>query len=237
MHILITCEHASNFVPEKFKNYFINNNDLLKTHKALDIHAKPAAEQLYSNLKNNFSCSIHLAQITRLLIDHNRSLNNYNIWSEISKNFNHKEKKLLIDQYYQPYINNILNEIATKIVNNTILHISMHSFTNKLNNQIRNNDLGILYDPRRKIEQKFAIILQNRLCNDFKVRRNYPYLGRSDGLTSQLRKIYPEDKYLGYEIEINQSFINWQTIIEAITITLTEVFLPMNEQDRYFARE
>jgi hypothetical protein len=36
------------------------------------------------------------------------------------------------------------------------------------------------------------------------VRRNYPYLGRSDGLTTYLRRRFDRDRYVGVEIEVNQ---------------------------------
>jgi hypothetical protein len=36
------------------------------------------------------------------------------------------------------------------------------------------------------------------------VRRNYPYRGDADGLTTHLRKRYPDGRYTGVEIEVNQ---------------------------------
>jgi hypothetical protein len=39
------------------------------------------------------------------------------------------------------------------------------------------------------------------------LRSNYPYQGRSDGLTSQLRKRHPDAVYVGIEIEVNQRFV------------------------------
>ena len=40
------------------------------------------------------------------------------------------------------------------------------------------------------------------------VRRNYPYLGTADGLTTCLRKRFAPRAYLGIELEINQKHIN-----------------------------
>ena len=37
-----------------------------------------------------------------------------------------------------------------------------------------------------------------------RVRRNYPYTGKSDGLTAYLRRRFSADHYLGIELEINQ---------------------------------
>ena len=35
-------------------------------------------------------------------------------------------------------------------------------------------------------------------------RRNYPYKGYADGLTTFLRTRYPDDRYRGIELEVNQ---------------------------------
>jgi hypothetical protein len=44
------------------------------------------------------------------------------------------------------------------------------------------------------------------LDQEMRVRRNYPYLGRADGMATFLRKHFPEDSYLGIELEFNQKF-------------------------------
>jgi hypothetical protein len=39
------------------------------------------------------------------------------------------------------------------------------------------------------------------------VRRNYPYLGKNDGLTTSLRRRFEPAAYVGVEIEINQEHV------------------------------
>jgi hypothetical protein len=39
------------------------------------------------------------------------------------------------------------------------------------------------------------------------VRRNYPYAGKGDGLTSFLRRRFPPGAYIGIELEINQGIV------------------------------
>jgi len=88
-----------------------------------------------------------------------------------------------------------------------IVHLSIHSFTEKLNNQHRLNDIGFLYDPKRPFEKAISSQLKQELCSinpELKVRMNYPYLGTSDGLTNSLRKLFPDKLYAGIEIEMNQ---------------------------------
>ena len=95
-----------------------------------------------------------------------------------------------------------------------MLHFSVHSFTPVLNGEVRNADAGFLYDPKRKGEKEICLYLQKYLAEQVpgvRVRRNYPYLGISDGLTKQMRMRYPEKKYLGIEIEVNQKHYRKKT--------------------------
>jgi hypothetical protein len=39
-------------------------------------------------------------------------------------------------------------------------------------------------------------------------KKNYPYRGYTDGICSILRKQFSGDKYLGFELEVNQSHFN-----------------------------
>ena len=43
---------------------------------------------------------------------------------------------------------------------------------------------------------------------DLRLRRNYPYIGKSDGLTFPARAAaYPDERYVGIELEVNQQFV------------------------------
>lgn len=75
-------------------------------------------------------------------------------------------------------------------------------------------------DPRRPRERTFADELRQALRAtrpDLRVRRNYPYLGRADGLVTTLRRRFAEDEYLGLEVEVNQAWplgdpLSWQRL-------------------------
>jgi hypothetical protein len=41
-----------------------------------------------------------------------------------------------------------------------------------------------------------------------RVRRNYPYAGKADGLTSHLRRRFAPGAYVGIELEVNQRIVN-----------------------------
>ena len=72
---------------------------------------------------------------------------------------------------------------------------------------MRDADVGLLYDPARPGERAlcrdWGAMLGRRIA-PLRVRRNYPYQGRNDGLTSHLRRRFPPTRYVGIELEINQ---------------------------------
>ena len=59
---------------------------------------------------------------------------------------------------------------------------------------------------------------ERALCADWKqtlahmhpslrLRRNHPYRGRADGLTTALRKRFAQTRYMGVELEVNQAWL------------------------------
>lgn len=204
--LIISCEHAVNTVPEKYYSFFKDNKSVLNSHRAYDIGARELYETLVQNLNPDFCKK---GDVSRLLIELNRSLHHPQLFSEFTKSLGKNEKEELIVNYYRPYRTEIENFITSNIKSSfNILHVSVHSFTNELKGIKRNADLGILYDPKRATEKKFAKTYKSALRSQlpsFKVRFNYPYLGTADGFTSYLRKKFPQ-QYVGIELELNNSY-------------------------------
>ena len=119
-------------------------------------------------------------------------------------------KTKLLGQYYFPYRDPVEKQISSLIgKGEKLLHFSVHTFTPSLNDEIRNTDIGLLYDPARSAEKEFCINFKRNLRDQnpgLKIRFNYPYLGKADGFTTYLRKIFPEN-YIGIELEVNQKFV------------------------------
>jgi predicted N-formylglutamate amidohydrolase len=143
-----------------------------------------------------------------LLVDINRTQKR-GLFSEFSRSLSDASKQQLIETYSLPYRNQLYRMIEKNTAGAQVLHLSMHSFAPNLNGKERNADIGILYDPSRKQELQFACDLQRYLKTQtgLRIRRNYPYLGRSDGLTSWLRRQFSQPKYIGLEIECNQALL------------------------------
>ena len=212
MKLILTCEHASNSLPSRYISLFETHQTRLKTHEGYDI----GAFQVYNSLQNLADYSFHYPW-SRLLIEVNRSLHHPNLFSSISKKLDKAEKNRLIVDYYQAYRNQIQQKIEEAINRGeAILHLSIHSFTPILNGNIRKTELGILYDPKRKLEKDWADCFKKELSlqfHQFRIRMNYPYLGKADGFTTSLRRRFP-NQYVGIELEINQKLVENQDDFE-----------------------
>ena len=75
---LITCEHAVNRVPRAYRDLFRGRRRVLTTHRAFDYGALQLAKRFASRLE----AQLVTGNVTRLLVDLNRSLSNPSIFSE-----------------------------------------------------------------------------------------------------------------------------------------------------------
>lgn len=201
MRFLLSCEHAGNHIPEKYRWIFEGREYVLKTHRALDI----GAVEVFHEIKNQ-GCDFSIYQtLCRLLIEMNRSAESPSLYSEFSLKLSNSERKLLFDHYYQPYRKAFLDHMHLWLTEEEqVLHLSVHSFTPELGGEIRDFDIGLLFDPEREAELTFSEQWKALLSPCFEVRFNKPYLGIDDGVTSWLRSLFEGSRYLGIEIEINQ---------------------------------
>lgn len=202
--LLLTCEHGGNVVPRRYRSLFRGKDRLLATHRGYDIGARAAARYLQRALGAPLVC----ATVTRLLVDLNRSAGNPALFPEFTRKLPPAERQQILESYYNPYRKLVTDWISTQIARgDSVLHVSVHSFTPMLNGKRRRVDIGFLYDPSRKREQKLCVEWQARLqaCGrGWQVRRNYPYRGVSDGFIPALRRRFPASRYAGVEVEINQ---------------------------------
>lgn len=204
MKIIFTCEHGGNDIPEKYYYIFNNGFEDLNSHKGLDYGVLDLLN--YCEDLSDFTIK---NSISRLLIEFNRSLHHPKLFSKYSKVLSIDVKQYIINTYYSPYRNMVRNKILEFIKSGEeVVHFSFHSFTAVLKGEIRNTDIGILYDPSI-ISEKEHVHLFKELLHDedakLKIRYNYPYLGKADGFTTSLRKEFPA-LYSGIELEVNQKY-------------------------------
>lgn len=204
MHILITCEHGGNRIPARYRPLFARRRLALETHRGYD----PGALAVARDLAKTFDAKLVYSTTSRLLVELNRSPGHPNLFSEATRGLPLDERQTLLQRYYFPYRSSVEKQIARATGRGTrVLHISSHSFTPRLNGVERRADVGLLYDPRRAGEARFCLAWKRAIeaaRPELVVRRNYPYRGYADGLTTHLRRRFSERTYSGIELEVNQ---------------------------------
>lgn len=232
LKLIISCEHGGFEVPPSYASLFLGYEDVLTTHRGWD----PGALELAQEMNQAFAAPLYAATTTRLLMDLNRSIGHHQLHSEMTRDLSLPARREMAALFYRPHRDAVEGEIAQWIAKGqTVLHIASHSFTPILNGVVRQADVAWLYDPRRAGEK--AVVSQwlsslRHLRPELKLRRNNPYEGKGDGLTSLLRKRHSAEKYIGLELEVNQRFVfeggeAWRLlrgdIIRALTAVLKAV--------------
>ncbi|MCA9193788.1 MAG: N-formylglutamate amidohydrolase [Planctomycetales bacterium] len=225
LSLLITCEHGGNSVPADFRHLFVGHKALLRSHRGWD----PGTLILGEELALRCTAPLIAATHTRLLVDLNRSPHHRHVFSEITKPLEKSTRGHLLGEYHSPHRHQIQQHVAQSIqAGGWVVHIGVHSFTPQLGSQVRNADVGLLYDPRRGPEAQFAHAWRQcwQTNSSLKVRMNYPYRGIADGLTTYLRTQFPQ-RYVGIELEINQRFPlgsshSWEMIRASCRDSLSE---------------
>lgn len=204
--LIITCEHGGCAVPALYAPLFAGHAALLQTHRGWD----PGALTLARAMADAYAAPLFAATTTRLLIDLNRSIGHPQLHSELTRELPAGVRREIIALYYRPYRDAVEAAVAASIAaGQRVLHVSSHSFTPELNGVVRQADVAWLYDPKRpgecRVASQWLAALQH--CRpDLTLRRNYPYQGTGDGLTSLLRKRHAPEWYVGIELEVNQRF-------------------------------
>ena len=176
-----------------------------------------------------FTAPLVTSTVSRLLIDLNRSIGHPRLFSAATRGLSAKLRSQIAEQHYRPYRDQVEHLVARSVARSRrVIHISSHSFTPQLDGQVRTADVGLLYHPARAGEvelcSRWKASLQ-AMAPDLRVRRNYPYAGKGDGLTSHLRLQFPPGTYVGIELEINQSIVfaagrHWTTLRRVLVDSL-----------------
>ncbi len=204
---LVTCEHGGNRVPPPYRDYFAGHQALLETHRGYD----PGALTLARQLADTLEAPLFYATVSRLVIDLNRSIGHPRLYSEATRPAPPAARREILEHHYLPDRQRVEASIAEAVAEGEkVIHLSSHSFTPELDGEVRNADIGLLYDPARPGEADLCRRWQaalKQLAPHLKVRRNYPYTGKSDGFTAHLRRRFSPEAYVGVELEINQKHV------------------------------
>jgi predicted N-formylglutamate amidohydrolase len=205
VRVVVTCEHGGNRIPARYRPLFVGKARLLASHRGYDA----GALELARALARRVGASLHYSEVSRLLVDLNRSHGNRSLFSELTRDLPPGEKERVLASHYYPHRLAVERRVEAALAKGyRVLHVASHSFTPLLGTEERNADVAWLYDPSRPRERELVRGWRRSLRQlrpDLRLRFNYPYRGVSDGLTTQLRARFSRG-YLGIEIEVNQRF-------------------------------
>ena len=220
---LVSCEHASNRVPAAYAPLFAGAAGVLATHRGYDLGALDVARAFGRTL----DVTPLAAKTTRLVVDLNRLPTNRNVFSAYTRSLPAEQRAAALDTHYWPYRKAVEGSVVQALEGGeAVLHISTHSFTPVLRGEVRNCDIGFLYDPREAGEVRFVEAWYAALAAaapELTLRRNYPYRGVSDSLVTHLRRHYGRRGYVGMELELNQKHVGsagWRALVAVLAATL-----------------
>ena len=204
---IITCEHGGNRIPAPCREVFRGHQALLDSHRGFDAGALVMARAL----AKAFDAPLVASTVSRLVVDLNRSPGHPRLFSEPMRAAPMALRADVLARHYTPYrtrVEGLVRQLAAR--GRRVIHVSSHSFTPVLDGRVRGADVGLLYDPGRPGELELCARWKAALAATapgLRVRRNHPYAGRDDGLTSHLRRLFPPTTYIGVELELNQRIV------------------------------
>lgn len=144
-HIILTCEHATNDLPDDYSWSENDKRNFVDEHWGLDIGAFDTAHALAKELK----CVFVHALYSRLLLDPNRTIVSDTLFRrfgdgkevELNKDLTFEEEQKRIKRFYIPYCE-ALREVSLKVDPTYIL--SIHSFTPMYQGEVRSMEIGVL---------------------------------------------------------------------------------------------
>lgn len=183
-HLVLVCEHASNWVPPAFRDLGLEST-ALESHAAWD----PGAFGVAEHLSQRFNAPLVFGRVSRLVYDCNRPPEANDAILPITEAFpvpgntdlTAEEQTERVDTVYLPFRHR-LEETVARAPADAVL-VTVHSFTPVYYGQQRTTEIGILHgqDPRLALAMmKAADNYTGRI-----VRLNDPY-GPQDGVSHTL---------------------------------------------------
>ncbi len=198
--IVITCEHASERMPEPFR-FPAADERLLGTHWAYDLGAREITLELAEAL----DASCVLSRFTRLLVDPNREESHGDLFRAsaegapvvLNRRVSDEERELRLSRYYRPFHAAVDDEIAR--VHSPVL-LSVHTFTPLYEGSPRTVQVGVLFNREVELAQRLGAALSSELAG---VAYNEPWSGL-DGLIYSAESHAERFGRAALEIEVRQ---------------------------------
>ncbi len=205
--LVVSCEHASCGVPWGLHGGL--GEAALRSQASWDPGALPFARALAWRL----GAPLIAGAVSRLVADLNRDPEGAGAVPEVSFGLEVPENRGLdpaarrrrLEAFHAPYRRALLAEVQ-RAAGVGCLHLSIHSFSPALDPPRRGFDVGVLLDPARPQEVRWAGRLRAALqAAGLDARLDEPYPGVGEGTTTWLRGQLPDARYAGLEIELSQA--------------------------------
>ncbi len=226
---IFSCCHASNIIPEEYNYLFQGKEDVLYSHKAFD----PGALRIAKHVSSTINVPLYYTTFSRLLVEGNRAPGDEELFSEYVKHEPEIVKNDIMEKYYWPHHKRVEDEISKlNSEGRQVIHIALHTFAPVVDGEVRKTDIGLLFHPDRKWEQSFAEDLKKEILKQNPNRQvdlNLPYPGTNESYPNRLRELFSQDKYLGFEIEVNQKYYLtgepevWKKVIDEVTRAISAI--------------
>ncbi len=219
--VFLTCEHASERLPS---GYHLNGRDsrLVGTHWAFDLGARA----LTCELADALSAAAVLANFSRLLIDPNREVTHPDLFRSVAEGepillnqqLGAHDRKHRIETYYTPY-HAAVDETLAYVSAPTLL--SIHTFTPNYEGQLRQVELGVLFD---RDEDPAESLLSS-------LRQHYPHVAANEPWSGKQGLIYSAESHahrhgrIALELEVRQDCAEDPSYRQKLIAVLVEHFV------------
>ena len=205
--LVVTCEHASKRVPAPLRTTE-QDRAWLSTHWGWDIGARTVCREI---IRQTRSVGV-FSRFSRLITDANRAPDHAHLIRcavegevlSFNSRLTIEEVDRRLETYHAPYhaaVDRIVEK--RKADPSGMMLLSVHSFTPKFGEEVRQMDIGVLYDPFEAV----AIRLRDEIAAEgLKVALNEPYSGRN-GLMYSAHRHGTVHGALHLELEVNQALI------------------------------
>lgn len=205
---VLVCEHASNFIPEEYKNLGLKVKER-DSHIAWD----PGALAVAKGLSRELDSPLVATRISRLLYDCNRPPTVKAAIPERSEiydikgnlNLSKDEQESRAEKFYFPFRNAISECLGshTRRTGASIL-VTIHTFTPVFHGRKRLLHMGVLHDSDSRMAD--GILSSLGQIPSLTVKRNQPY-GPRDGVTHTLKEHGTKRGIANVMIEIRNDLV------------------------------
>jgi hypothetical protein len=217
LSIVLSCEHAGNQVPLRYRS-LITNEEVLASMEGWDMGALDIALSLSEAI--NAPCFAH--NTTRLLVDVDRSLTDLKLFSIHSATLGDEDKQHILDRYYFPYRLRVENSIAS--LAKPVFHLSIHTFQS----QESVPSIQIRWSGQSQVEHPDINEFLNKLSGvSSPVKFYFETATKEDGsLIDYLHNRFASEDYIGLTMKFDQRLLDemyFEKIVSLLSNSLSQL--------------